>query len=458
MSKSGFYLLLALIAFLSLTLRLINYDRLPPFKETMDEFMYPWAGITFLTKGTPSSWSMFPSYGEEHTVGLFSSWGIGYYIVSPWMEKPPLYPLITGIVALMFGQDNLQEVRLSTIRLVPITLSVITIILIGLVTQRLFNSIAALIAASLYATIPTIVMANRLSITENLLTPITLLALLIFSLRTKGKWQTAKPYLLGLCSGLALLTKDIGVFLPIALIGILLLKKKWRYVVIISIISLVSGLIHPLIGLYYDWDLFLAVLEDYRKAHSLGLPQIIYSIIQYPVIGHKEKIFLDGSILAGYLLLFTSPFWLLKNTKNDDNFKLFLAIPFSLLSVSAILEGGDVTFYGWHYFPFFPFLVIVLAKLLHDLWQNPDLLKSLFFYLIIGSSTIRFFLLLTPQLAKTWQWILAVPLLILTGSFFLKPAYQKIILMTIFIIFLAVNIIIILNLDQIYPSSPQPFD
>jgi len=228
--------------------------------------------------------------------------------------------------------------------------------------------------------------------------------------------------------------------------------------VIISIISLVSGLIHPLIGLYYDWDLFLAVLEDYRKAHSLGLPQIIYSIIQYPVIGHKEKIFLDGSILAGYLLLFTSPFWLLKNTKNDDNFKLFLAIPFSLLSVSAILEGGDVTFYGWHYFPFFPFLVIVLAKLLHDLWQNPDLLKSLFFYLIIGSSTIRFFLLLTPQLAKTWQWILAVPLLILTGSFFLKPAYQKIILMTIFIIFLAVNIIIILNLDQIYPSSPQPFD
>lgn len=156
----------------------------------------------------------------------------------------------------------------------------------------------------LYAFTPTIVISNRLSLTENLLTPLSLLTLWFFSQNQQGIWSKIKPWVVGLTCGLALISKNIAITLPAVLIWLLFEKKQWRNLLIIAAFSLFFALIHPLIGLYYNWDLYLAVLADYGKAHSLGLPKLVTTLFRFPVIGHKEAIFLDGSILAGYILFF----------------------------------------------------------------------------------------------------------------------------------------------------------
>jgi len=451
MIKKFFYILLFSISFLGLFLRLLDYDKIPPFGETKDEFIYPWAGISLLQTGVPATWSDFTSYTQYQQVTF---WGENFRIISPWLDKPPLYALITGSAAILAGQNNFGEVRLSTIRLVPIFLSFLSIILVGLLALIIFNPAVAVIASLIYATIPTIVMGNRLSLTENLLTPISLLAVWLFLLKKEEKWQKIKFYLLGLLCGLAVITKQTGVALPVTILIFLAIEKQWRSAVIVLLISIVFGLMSPFMGFYYDWRLYLNVMKELHWAHGLGFPETISTLVRFPGIGHKERIFLDGSILTGFILLFSAPFWL-KIHNDHKKSLLILTFPFTYLTIMTLIDGGQ-TWYGWYLFPLFPFISILIAKAFYDLWQKPDLLKSLFFYLILGSSTVRFFLLLTPQLTKTWQWILGLLLLILIGGFILKNRYQRIILVIFLAIFLIVNILVVINLNQIYPGYPQP--
>lgn len=451
MSKISLYPVLFLIALFGLSLRLIDYYKVPPFGETKDEFIYPWAGMSLIKSGVPVTWSDFVSYREITRINL---WGEDFRIISPWLDKPPLYALITGSVALFAGQGEFEEVRLSTIRLVPIFLSFLTIILVGLLSQKIFNRQIALIVSILYASVPTIVMANRMSLTENLLTPISLLVLWLFSQDGRKKWTAMKPYLVGLGCGLAIITKQVGMTLPITILALYAIDKQWKNAVIVFVISVIFGLIHPLIGLYYDWGLYFNVMKELRWAHGLGLPETIVTLFRFPGIGHKERIFLDGSILAGLLLLLTAPFWL----KIQENYKKILPIlifPFIYLTLMVLIDGGQ-TWYGWYLFPLFPFLTILIGKAIYDLWQKPNFLQSLFFYLILGSSTVRFFLLIRPEFQRSWQTILGLFLLILVGGFILKTNYQRLILVVFFAIFLIINVLVIINLNLIYPGAPQP--
>ena len=422
-----FFLLMLPIVLLGITFRFIDYDKIPPAYETADEYAYPWTGMTLLQTGVPKSWSWFGAYPDGV---IYQKWGGPFRIVSPWLDQQPLYSLISGSWMMLNGSRDLFDVRLSTLRVLPITLSFFTISLTGFLAKALFGNKVGLLSALLYATVPTIVIANRLSLTENLLTPISLLILWLFSLSEWKKLTVLKLYLVGLGCGLAIITKQVGMALPITILALLLIDRQWKNAIIIFFISIIFGLIYPLMGLYYDWRLFINLMKESRLAHSLGLPETIFTLFRFPGIGHKERIFLDGSILAGFLLLLTAPFWL----KIQENYKKILPIlifPFIYLTLMVLIDGGQ-TWYGWYLFPLFPFLTILMGKAFFDLWQKPDFLKSLFFYLVLGSSTVRFLLLLLPNFQKSWQPILAVPLLILTGSFLLKTNYQRLILAVFF--------------------------
>ena len=281
MSNLRFLIILLAVTLCGFFLRALNYDKVPAFLETADEVMYPWAGLTLLQNGTPSSWTWNPSYQNGNHVTL---WGADFNIVTPWIEKPPLYSLITGTVSLMFGENQLDKVSISTIRLTPLVLSFFSIILVGLVAKNFFNGPVAILSAFLYATIPTIVIANRLSLTENLLIPLTLLAIWMLTLQKEGSFQKLKPYLIGLVCGLALATRQFAIVLPLTIVLILITKKEIRQAIIISIISLIFGAIYPLIGLYYDWSLFTRITEDFYKYYSYGLPQGITNIFRFPMI------------------------------------------------------------------------------------------------------------------------------------------------------------------------------
>lgn len=449
-----FVALLVAIALFGLFLRFIKYDSIPPFTETQDEFFYPWAGMTLIKTGVPVGWSWFPSYPDRNIVVY---WGATYPIVSPWVEKPPLYSIITGTAAIISGANQLNEVRLSVIRLVPVFLSFATIILVGLLAKIIFDETVGILAALLYATVPVIVMSNRLSLVENLLTPICIIALIFFS--TKYFRKFSFPLIILLC-GLAILTKNIGVSLPLAIGLILLLRRNWRYLIILSTVSFAFFLIHPLMGLLYDWKLFVNVLNDYRtNLATIGLPEITQAIFSFPTIGSKERLFQDGSLLAGYILFLSAPFWLkTQGFLHEEKYYLFLSFPFIYLLLLGLLESGGTqfSFFGWHVYPLFPFLMIVVARALKSIYQSGNLFMSAFFYLIIGFSSVRFLLLVFPSLKETWQYFLMTIFIFLFPTLFLKRKIVKITLLAFFGIYLFINILVVFNLDKIYTEIAQP--
>lgn len=451
--KINFYLLLLMIGIFGIILRFIDYDKVPPFGETRDEFMYPWAGISWLTEGTPSSWSNFPSYKEGNYISFNN---VDFRIVSPWLEKPPLYPLITGLFEIINGEISFEEVKLSTLRIVPLLLSFITMISIGFLVKETLNESIAIIATLLYATIPTIVMANRLSLTENLLTPIIILTLFLFVKNLKAESKT-KTLLIILGCVLALLTKNIAFVLPLSLILIYIVQKKYKASLIIAIPSLLAALIHPLIGYFYDWDLFVSVMNQYKIAHAIGLPELVSTIFRFPVIGHKENIFQDGSILAGYILIFSSPFWFKKANGEDLTEKQIIIIfPLLFLAFMNLLEGGQ-TFFGWHFFPIYPFMVILIAKVFYDLFQKPNLIEFTFIFLVIISSSVRFLLILLPNLVNSWMTILGLILAISLLLFlFNKTKYTRLFLTIVFLFYLLINTLTVINLKDIYKINYIP--
>lgn len=448
----AFYYLLILITLLGLWLRLLNYDRLPPFGETRDEFFYPWAGISLLKTGIPTSWSPFGGYTSEQKVTF---WGVDFRLVSPWLEKPPLYSLLTGGLSLLAYQDEFGEVRLLTIRLVPILLNTLAILLVGLLGARLFDRAVGLIASTLYATIPTIVLANRLSLTENLLIPVVLFTLWVYVADKRRSWH---PYAVGVGCAAALLTKQIGVVLPVGILVLEFYRKNYRSLIIIGGLTFLGGIIHPLMALYYNsWDLYVSLLRQYQDAHALGVPQGVANLFLHPGIGHKEKIFVDGSMLVGYILLFSAPLWVLKNT----NFKrsVFLAFPLGYLVLFTFLVGNR-TWYGWHLFPLYPFLALLLAKVFLDLWREPDLFRYLALFVVLGFSSARFLILLAlPQYETRWPtpmgFILGVSLVAWIVKSKRFPLHRWL-LGGLFVAYVFINIFTVANLEKIYSAIPQP--
>lgn len=452
MSKKRLIIVILCIAFIGFLLRLIDYDHAPPFGETKDEFMYPFAGISLLQTGMPTSWSPFAGYTNNYQLDL---WGEQFRMVTPWLDKPPLYPLLVGVVSLLAGENEFQEVRMSTFRLIPVTLSFFTIFLTGLVASVYLNKKISILAAILYAVTPTIVLGNRMGLTENLLVPLSLLGLWLFHHLQQAKSKDfLYPVLVGLVSGLVVATKQIGAALPLSIVVILILKKEWKKAFIVGIVTTPFLLINPLMGFFYDWRMYQLVMSEFSEAHALGLPETIATLFRIPGIGHKESIFLDGAMLSGFILFFASPFGMLHQHKE----KIFglLLFPFIYVVSLTLLEGGT-TWYGWHLFPLYPFLVIVLAYALYQLWHEQNLLQFLFFFMILGASSMRFLMVIHPSLLASWQTPLGFFLGIsMIFWFFQKGKLRKEFLLVCGILFVVINIYTVIDLSKIYPSKAQP--
>ena len=451
-----FLLLLGIITVCGLYLRYIDYDKVPPWRESDDEIHYAWAGLTWLTKGTPVSWSRFESYPA---FSLYRAWGVDWRLVSPMLEKPPLYSLLSGITTLVSGQRELNEVRLTTIRLLPIALSVITIIFIGFIGQQVFSNEIGLLAALLYAVTPTVVLSNRLSLTENLLTPLSLITLWLF---LKIKKPVKSALFLGLCAGLSALTKQSGITVIIAFGALYMYQKRWRDLALFCAISFALLTIYPLIGFMYNGKLFLELLSEARKIGvSGGLPQLLYTLIGRPLVG-TENLFPDGTLLLGYLLFLTSPWWfVIKDWKRT----IFLAFPFTyLLYLGLTITGAETIgsgqgFWGWYAYPIFPYLIILVAFVMVDIYKSVSIYKLMLVILALGSSTIHFSLIFLPRAYHyRWQHLMFLLIgIIVSTKVIHNAAYRRRILWGLFIIFLGINIYTSFHLSQIYPSLPQPY-
>lgn len=449
MKPKTFTILLISITLLGLILRLNNYTQSPPIDEAFDEVHYAWGGLTWLTNGIPKSWSWFNSYKTEEHIFKF---GVDWRIVSPLIEKPPLYFLASGVSLTLLGEKEIYTENYGRIRLLPIALATLSIFLIGILTKKVFSETEGLLAALIYATTPFIVLANRMSVAENLLIPLSLGALILLTSNVRKKGTI---WLIAILSGLSFLTKQAGISVAVAASSWLWIQKRRQDACIVIILSSCAIGLYFLFGYFYDWHLFRALQSDVLHAHTFaGLPEVFANIFHYPTISIKTKSFLDGTMLVGFLLLVSAPMWLKNKTKEDTN-HLVLLFPFTYMLLIILGESGSTpyTYWGWYIFPLFPFVTILLAHYFYRVWNELRLLSLLVLFFGLGSSTIRFMFLFLPRTFQhRWQYMLLGVFVVLFTSWLSgKSTFKRIVLRIYFIVYIAVNIFVSLNTQSIYP-------
>lgn len=444
-----FLLVMVIIIVLGAFLRFIDYASVPPFMDTADEFVYPLAGLSWIQTGAPIGWANGHVYNLARKIDI---WGTWYPLVKPWLEKPPLYTMLTGGVLHILGARNFTDIRLETLRIIPIILSLFTIFLVGFLAKKIAGIGAGLLAAAVYATDPAIILSNRLSLTENLLEPLMLLAAIWIidrqSLIENSRSSNGNIIVLSILSALSILTKQLGAAVPIAILIFLAAKRQWKAALSVIIASVSAGCIYLFLAFQYGWGTFYASMKQY-SAHASGLPELVQSIFRYPIIVNRYELFPDGLILLGYILLFSAPWWM------EKKYTSILFFPFTYLSLLAILESAhdSANFYGWHLYPFFPFLAILIALAAKELWRHDDGLQFWVFNLIIILSSVRFWLILYPQYQLYWQAVLGVTLL---GILYWMIFHKRAAIILLGLIILVTNIAVTVNLDKVYGKKIQP--
>jgi hypothetical protein len=173
---------LALILVVGLLLRMHEYDLLPFHRETADEYQHGWEGWTLLHEGVPAAWTFYPGVyqGEEFTP--FFWFGDPYNLARPYFDHPPGFSLLVGAACTLLGAEQMIECTLWRMRWIPILLGLWTIYLVARAGWRFLpDRLAGTLAAFVYATLPAVVLGNRLVKAENLIAPLLLLQALLLA-------------------------------------------------------------------------------------------------------------------------------------------------------------------------------------------------------------------------------------------------------------------------------------
>ena len=197
-----FWLRIALVAavlLLGVGLRAWRLGDQPAHNATADEYALTWAGMTLVANGTPQSWSWLDAYGTRSVI----QWrGNPYPIVQPWMDHPPLYPLVMGLWMRVGGYIDPLSVDLRYMRVSSVLLFGLSFFLLAQLALRNLAFPAGVVALLLYAVAPPAVIQQRLVVTEALWVSLGLAAFLLMQ-----RWQKTRStrILLGLTCVCALL-------------------------------------------------------------------------------------------------------------------------------------------------------------------------------------------------------------------------------------------------------------
>lgn len=356
------YLFIGALLLFSLILRLHRYEMYPQRGATSDEYTYSFLGVSLLTKGKPVSWSFLGGYKPAKPLTIEH---IYFPIVEPYFDHPPLYGLLVGSFALVNGQNSFEKIKLPTIRLVPIALSLATSLLLFLLAERLFGFKAGVLAMLIFVTTTTFVVNGRVVVSENLVAFWFILATYLFSL-WESKLTPKRAVVLGFICGLSFLTQLISTALFVALLFTLLLKKeKVRTVLLFVVPFAVCVILYFLYGAYFDWNVFLTVNSE--QALRVAGPLTFWQFFSNPVIINKA--YFDGWYLFSFLCLMLFMF--------DPKDLIVKLIPLSyiLFLVLTLTEQGQS---GWYVIPLFPFMALAASKSLSEGVKDKNLFMAVF--------------------------------------------------------------------------------
>lgn len=342
-----------LLVVLSLILGFIlishNYATYPQRGASADEFTYSFLGLSLIKDGVPASWSYFSVYKNKYSLVIDKAY---FPIVYPYFDHPPLNGLLVGSVALLNGESEFYEVSLSTIRLVPIFLFMVTSTLVFLIGNKLYGYKTGLWALLINVTSTIMVMNSRVVFAENLLTPLFLLALYLYIL-FKDKFRVSTVFLLGILSGLAIWTKELGVVVFVSLLYLFIEgRQNLRLTLLLVSTTLLFGLGYILYGSYYEWGLFKEIISI-QSTRNIG-PDNLLVLLFKPIIVNKE--YFDGWYFFGLISMFAG-----LSSYQKNKVLLVPAVAYFLL---LIVGASQDIISGWYMIPMFPFMSLFMAMLL----------------------------------------------------------------------------------------------
>jgi 4-amino-4-deoxy-L-arabinose transferase-like glycosyltransferase len=371
MSKTKI-VILALVLLGSIFLRLHRYILFPQRGATSDEYTYSFLGLSLLTRGVPESWSFFPGYKNMMPLTID---GIFFPMVKPYFDHPPLYGLLAGGWELIFGHNTYAKINLASLRLLPLTLVMLTSLMVFLLINKLYDFKTAIRSLVIFSTVTIFVMNSRVSVAENLFTLILMISLVCLSYWKR--LDRKRIIILGLLSGAAFLTKVLGITVYVTILTILILRQeRFKNLFIFSLIFLVLAALFPLYGAYYNWQLFL-LIQDQQSVRPIG-PETLPYLFSMPII--VNKIVYDGWYIFGFISIIT----LATSAKKH----LMVIIPFFVYLVLCILSLTKQGQSGWYLIPFFPFIAIAIAVSVKETLENNSW-YYFFLLLIVGLGEIQ---------------------------------------------------------------------
>lgn len=373
-------------------LRSFSYASVPHPGEVADEYSYGWVGVSLIKEGYPVSWSTLSPYKfrtlEKINVDFLYDKNEGtlpFPIVKPWFDHPPLFGLITGGYAYLKGARNFADASVILLRRPMLKIAILTTLLLFILAYRLYGVKVAFISSFLYSIVPTTVISSRLALIENGYIPIFLGSLILADLYFERKKRIFWILAVFIAS-LAVLFKLSAavILLSLFLLALYNLRKDRKF----AFFSIGLGLIIPFLvfavyGAIYDWETFVEIfLANSGRFYGAGSEVILQLVSQFRFT--TTKFLTDGWMIAGWISLLFISLTEFKNKKGGN----FITISVLAYMVIFILFGSES--YGWYKYPFFPFLMISISRLLEVIYEKGNVfVYTTLLFLPFGSSVHR---------------------------------------------------------------------
>lgn len=412
----GFLIATFLILVVGFLLRYRNFALVPRPGESTDEYSNTWVGLSLIQLGLPVGRSGLVGYGRNdyryiNVDRIFSTTAGGnpLGINQPWLDHPPLLPLITGSYAYISGARVFEDATARIIRKPMVVLGVVTIALVGYLTWLIAGGIPSLLAMAMYATSPLTVVTSRMIQGENGVI-IGFLLTLIFLCKYIDKKKRRFLWLGAFCSGIAIMFKVSGI--STAIVGAIIILsqenktktiKLWETALFLT----VSGSFLALFFVYgaaFGWSTFMDVWSsNSTRPYDIGFGSL-YDLVT------TSRVTISKHLTEGWPLIGWISVCLLVSQSTKKLFS-FLVLPVFVYLVIFLLMGGSS--YGWYRIPFLPFLYASTAVILSEGISAKNKLLPVFLILVpLGMSVHK--LSEVHQLAAviTPYWRYLLPFLI----------------------------------------------
>jgi len=437
---------LIFIVILGGVLRLNNYSVVPPHGDTMDPYSEAWNGYHILHGEGPKSWEppYYQSAYKKDDIKFIRWFGDYFGIVKGYIDHPPLFSIFVGIIPTISGAKDFLDCRLTTINLIPILFSTLTIILVFLVSYKIYQSnTISIITSLLYATVPLFVAAGRIAKGDCLLSLVLITGILCV-LKYIESQKKIFVIFAGLLAGMSFWSKETGISAMIILPLLLGRKGFVKEACIIAGIGFLLAASYLLYNYLINSEAFFKMLALRNKDH-VTVFNIVLRYIKEPRLAQIHANFGIGYLLWFWFVMFYSM------GKSDSNVPITVFI--FLMTLCAV--SSDQYSYGWYLFPIYPLMSIAGGLFMRDFISRPNTAKALSVLLILIAVPLKE--ILPGDLYKS-PWLfrccLAIGIVPFLTCDFLKNRITKTIAKAtcyIYISFtIAMNVYIVYHLQDVY--------